>query len=307
MVVTSFGATPTYQEFREPEAAEGESVVTVHAAPLSPIVRKLAAGTHYTSGAAAGFVPGVDGVGVDENGRRVYFLFPKAPFGSMAQRSLVATGSTVPVPPEMPSERAATVAAAGLASWVALTRRAPLHGGETVLVVGATGAAGGMALRTARHLGAGRVVAVGRDPARLARLDADARIGLDGGADAALRAEFDRGVDVVLDFVWGAPAERVLRAATEGRGSRTGEPRLRYVQLGNDAGAEIPLRADTLRGSGLELLGSGVGSVAVADLVAGAAELLAAGFDAPYTAVPLRDAERVWNADPAVRHILVPE
>jgi hypothetical protein len=90
-VVTSFGSPPSFEHFREPEAGDGETVITVHAAALSPIVKLLASGRHYTSGASAGFVPGVDGVGVDRDGRRVYFLFPKAPFGSMAERSLVAS------------------------------------------------------------------------------------------------------------------------------------------------------------------------------------------------------------------------
>lgn len=309
-VVNSFGSPPSFQDFREPAAVDGETVVTVHAAPLSPIVKSLASGRHYTSGAAAGFVPGVDGVGVDERGRRVYFLFPKAPFGSMAEKSLVAGHMTVPVPADLSSERAAAVGAAGLASWVALSRRAKLQTGETVLVLGATGAAGGMALQTARHLGASKVIAVGRDAARLKRLDADVEIALDDDADKALRAQFDQGVDVVLDFVWGEPAVRVLEAATQGRGSRAGEPRLRYAQLGTLAGDEIPLRGDMLRSTGLELIGSGIGSVAVEELLAGAGELLAAApaadFHAPFTSLPLRDVADAWNGAPDVRYILTP-
>src|SRR3712207_2288746 len=87
-VVNSFDVPPSYEDFREPEAASGESVISVRAGALRPIVKALAAGRHYASGAAAGFVPGVDGVGVDGTGRRVYFLFPKPPFGSMAEKSL---------------------------------------------------------------------------------------------------------------------------------------------------------------------------------------------------------------------------
>ncbi|MET7999367.1 zinc-binding alcohol dehydrogenase family protein [Nonomuraea glycinis] len=309
-IVNAFGVAPSFQDFREPEAGDGETVVTVHAAPLTPIVRSLAAGRHYTSAAAAGFVPGVDGVGVDDMDRRVYFLFPKAPFGSMAEKSLVASHMMVPVPQNLSSESAAAIGAAGLASWVALSRRAKLRAGETVLVIGATGAAGGMAVQNARHFGASRVIAVGRDETRLKRLDADVRIALDDDADKALRAEFDQGVDVVLDFVWGEPASRVLRAATQGRGSRSGEPRLRYVQLGTMAGDEIPVRGDMLRSTGLELIGSGIGSVAVEELLAGAGELLTAAatadFDVPFTSLPLRAVADAWNGAPDVRHILTP-
>ncbi|XXY45993.1 zinc-binding alcohol dehydrogenase family protein [Sorangium sp. So ce269] len=309
-VVSSFGVPPSFRDFREPEAGDGEAVVTVRAAALSPIVKGLASGRHYASGASAGFVPGVDGVGIDEAGRRVYFLFPKAPFGSMAEKSLVASHMMVPVPENLSSERAAAVATAGLASWIAFSRRARLQVGETVLVIGATGSAGSMALQTARHLGASKVIAVGRDEAKLERLAADVKIALNDDADSALRAQFDQGVDVVLDFVWGEPAVRVLRAATRDRGSRAGEPRLRYVQLGTVAGDEISIRGDMLRSTGLELIGSGIGSVAVKELLAGAGELLAAapaaGFDASFTSLPLRAVADAWNGDPDVRYILVP-
>jgi NADPH:quinone reductase-like Zn-dependent oxidoreductase len=309
-VVQTFGVPPHVTEFREPEADSGETIVAVSAAPLSPIVKALAAGTHYSGGAAAGFVPGVDGVGLDPQGRRVYFLFPKPPFGSMAERSLAASDMLVPVPDALADDQAAAISTAGLASWVALTRRARLTGGETVLVNGATGAAGSMAVQVARHLGAEKVIAVGRNRDRLATLDADVRIALEDGADGALRSEFDRGVDVVLDFVWGEPAMTVLKAAASNRGARTGEPRLRYVQIGNSAGAEIALRADMLRSSGLELLGSGIGSVAVKELLAGAAELLAAACDADFTptftSVPLSKVAEVWNDDSGVRYIVQP-
>jgi NADPH:quinone reductase-like Zn-dependent oxidoreductase len=309
-VVHTFGVVPSYGEFREPEPGPGETVVTVRAAPLSPIVKGLAAGRHYASGARAGFVPGVDGVGVDPAGRRVYFLFPTAPFGSMAERALVRSNLLVPVPDGLCDEEAAAIPTAGLASWIALTRRARLEAGATVLVNGATGAAGSMAIGVARHVGAGKVIAVGRDRAKLARLDADVAIALDDGADHALRAQLDRGVDVVLDFVWGEPAARVLRAATADRGSRAGEPRLRFVQLGTAAGDEVAIRGDMLRSTGLELIGSGIGSVSVDELIAGAGELLAAapaaGLRAPFRSRPLSAVTEAWTEESDVRCLLVP-
>lgn len=309
-VVTDFGKPPAYGDFREPVAGEGETIVRVHAAPLSPIVKALASGRHYTSGAQAGFVPGVDGVGTDPEGRRVYFLFPKAPFGSMGELALVSNEMIVPIPDDISDVRAAAVATGGLASWVALTRRAPIQPGSTVLVNGATGVAGGMAVQVARHFGAGRIIAVGRSRERLDRLEVETRIALDDVADEALCAEFDRGVDVVLDFIWGEPASRVIAAATRNRGSRLGEPRVRYVQLGTVAGDEISLRGDAFRGSGLELMGSGIGSVAIRELLAGARELLTetnkAGFDAPVTTLPLTAVAEAWAGPSDVRYILSP-
>ncbi len=304
-IVRDFGKSPAYGDFRDPIAGIGETIVRVNAAPLSPIVKALASGGHYTSSDTADFVPGVDGVGTDLQGRRVYFLFPKSPFGSMGELALVSDEMMVTVPDELSNTRAAAVATGGLASWVALTRRAPLQPGATVLVNGATGAAGSMAVQIARHFGAGRIIAVGRNQTALDRLDVQSRIGLDGSADVALRAEFDLGVDVVLDFLWGEPASRVIAAATRNRGSRTGEPRMRYVQLGTAAGAEIPIRGDALRSSGLELLGSGIGSVAIRELIAGAGELLAATreakFDLPVTTLPLTAVTEAWAGPSEIR------
>lgn len=310
-VVSSFGVNPEMEEFREPEASAGETVITVTAAPLSPIVKALAAGKHYASGTAAGFVPGVDGVGTTSDGRRVYFLFPKAPFGSMGEQSLASSDMLVPLPDDLSDDLAAAIATAGLASWIALTRRAKLQKGETVLVSGATGAAGRMGLQVARHLGAGKVIAVGRSKAKLDELDADVKIALgDDDADAALRAEFDQGVDIVLDFIWGEPASRIIKAAATNRGSFGGEPRVRYVQLGTLAGDEIPLRGDMFRSSGLEVMGSGIGSVAVKELLVGAGELLAAsaeaGFSPPFESVSLDRVGEAWSGNPDVRYIVQP-
>lgn len=141
-------------------------------------------------------------------------------------------------------------------------------------------------------------------------LHADVKIALDADADSALRTQFDQGVDVVLDFLWGEPAARILRAATKDRGSRTGEPRLRFVQLGTAAGLETTLLGDMLRSTGLELIGSGIGSVAIQELIAGAGELLtvarSAGFTAPFEAVSLSAVTSVWNEETQERRLLLP-
>lgn len=309
-VVSQRGALPSYGDFADPAPTPGATVVSVHAAPLSPIVRALASGTHYATQAAAAFVPGVDGVGALPGGRRVYFLFPKAPFGSMAERALVPDDRMVAVPDALSSVQAAAIATAGLASWVALTRRARLQPGSTVLINGATGAAGSLAIQVARYFGAAKVIAVGRNALKLDRLDADVKVALDDGAERSMRRQLELGVDVVLDFLWGAPALTLLRAATDGRGTMAGEPRLRYVQLGTAAGAEIPLRGDMLRSTGLELIGSGIGSVSLGELLMSAGELLAAaptaGFRVPFESAPLSAVADVWNETSGPRCLLLP-
>ncbi|MBY5400969.1 zinc-binding alcohol dehydrogenase family protein [Rhizobium leguminosarum] len=299
-VVNAFGSPPVFGEYNEPHAGEGEIVVNVRAAPLSPIVKSLAAGKHYASSADAGFVPGIDGVGTDAAGRRVYFLFPKPPFGSMAEKALVATSSVVPVPDGVADDRAAAVVTAGLSSWVALNSRAKFRGGETVLINGATGSAGALALQIATYLGASRIVATGRSETKLATLPkAVEKIPLNENADGALRLAFSQGVDVVLDYLWGEPGSRVIAAATANRGSRVGEPRLRYVQIGSIAGESIAISAHNLRSSGLEILGSGLGSLSMKELVAGSGQLLAAlptaGFDTPVRTLPLSAVTEAWE------------
>lgn len=231
-VVSDFAKPPVYGDFPEPRAGEGEVVINVRAAPLSPIVRSLAAGKHYASSTHTRFVPGIDGVGTDPDGRRVYFLFPRPPYGSMAQTALVASDSVVPVPDGVADERAAAVVTAGLSSWVALTLRAKFQRGESVLINGATGSAGGLAVQIAAHLGASRIIATGRSKAKLTLLpESVEKIALDDTADEVLRRAFSGKVDVVLDYLWGEPASRIIAQATAGRGSRSGEPRLRFVQM----------------------------------------------------------------------------
>ncbi|MGY4428425.1 NADPH:quinone reductase-like Zn-dependent oxidoreductase [Bradyrhizobium sp. F1.13.1] len=311
-IVHSFGSSPTFGEFAEPCAEAGETVIDVLAAPLSPIVKSLAAGKHYTSNTSsgsAGFVPGVDGVGMNSTGERVYFIFPKSPFGSMAEKSLVASSATVPVPDGIDDARAAAVVTSGLSSWVALTRRAKFVRSEAVLINGATGSAGSLAIQIASYLGASRIIVTGRNATKLAAFPKTVEtIRLDENADASLQRAFSEKIDVVLDYLWGEPATRVIAAATDGRGSRSGEPAIRYVQLGSIAGETIPLSAHALRSSGLEILGSGIGSLSISELISGAGELLAAlpagGFDTPVKTLPLTAIAEAWN-DAADDHRIV--
>lgn len=308
-IITPPGAVPELGEFAEPHAAEGEVVVSVTAAPISPIVRLRAA---QAQGGDASIVAGIDGVGTTPDGRRVYFLFPKAPFGALAERTLVPAALTVPVPGRVDDPTAAALATSGLASWVALTRRAPMVAGQTVLVAGANGAAGRIALEIARHLGAGRTIAVTRSAAKLERLSADTGIALDGpDADRDLKTVFDAGVDIVLDFVWGETAGRLISAATTGRGSPNGEHRMRYLVLGTSGGATVPLSGYGLQSSGLELLGSGIGSVQVRDYLAAAGDLLGAaatGALSPrYEVARLSDIVSIWGQSADRRFVVRPD
>ena len=165
----------------------------------------------------------------------------------------------IALPDGLDALTAAGIANPGMSSWVALQMRAQFRAGESVLILGATGAAGQLAVQIAKRLGARRVVAAGRNPQALESLKtlgADAVIGLEQSRDAlvaAFRSEIvEHGVDVVLDYLWGEPAESVLAAIAQ-KGLSHAAPRIRFVQIGQSAGATITLPAATLRSSGVEI------------------------------------------------------
>lgn len=304
-VVHNFREPPRYGAFAAPSAGEGETRVRVRAAALTHLVRSQAAGRHYSSGAALPAVPGADGAGRLPDGRRVYFAFPERPHGSMAELSRVKAAYCVPLPDGVGDVTAAAIANPGMSSWAALTQRARLRAGETVLINGATGTSGRLAVQIARRLGAGGIIATGRNTEALEKLEtqgADATVSLTEDP-AALARRFretvSRGpVHVVLDYLWGSSAESLI-AALSGQGGGEAEPRVRYVQIGAISGATIALPGGALRSSGLELMGSGLGSVSHPRLVGVIGDLMKAVAEGALTieteTVPLAEVETAWN------------
>ncbi|MBO9329648.1 alcohol dehydrogenase [Achromobacter pulmonis] len=310
-IVHAFDRPPRYGSMDAPQPAAGEVLLRVRAAALSQLVRAQANGTHYSSGKNLPVVPGADGVGLLEDGRRVYFAFPRAPIGAMAETVAVNADYCVEVPDGIDDVTAAALALPGMSSWAALQERAQFQAGERVLINGAAGASGRLAIQVARHLGASRIVATARNPAvedELRALGADGFIRLDQPADAltaALRGEIqDGGIDVVLDYLWGPPAACILDAVVN-HGHGEAAPRLRFVNIGMLAGATIALNPGALRSSGLELMGSGLGSVANRRIVQVVGKLLQAagpaGFKVDAEAVPLSEAEAAWTRPSAER------
>ena len=311
-IVRHAGQTPVYADFPEPVAAAGESRIAVTAAAISNVVRSRASGTHYSASGDFPLIAGIDGVGRLEDGRRVYFVLPRPPHGSMAERTVVPTTQCVPVPDTLDDVMAAAIANPGLSSWAALTERARLKTGDTVLVNGATGMAGQLAVQIAKHLGAGKVIATGRNPDRLrtlASLGADETIRLTGDNDAleqSFMAQFAAGIDVVIDYLWGASAERLMIAAAKAGAEAVP---IRFVQVGSASGQEITLPSAVLRASAIELMGSGIGSVALDRLIGITGEVLRAaaakGFRIPVDPVPLSDVGQAWSKpDSAARIVL---
>ena len=311
-IVRQAGQTPAYADFPEPVPSAGESLIAVTAAAISNVSRSRASGTHYSSSGEFPLVAGIDGVGRLEDGRRVYFVLPRPPHGSIAERTVAPNAHCVPVPDDLDDVMAAAIANPGLSSWAAFTERARLKAGETVLVNGATGMAGQLAVQIAKHLGAGKVIATGRDPDRLrvlASLGADETIRLTGEDDAleqSFMARFARGIDVVIDYLWGASAERLLIPAA--KAGPEAVP-IRFVQVGSASGQEITLPSAVLRASAIELMGSGIGSVALERLVGITGEVLRAaasrGSRIAVDPVPLSEVGETWTrTDSAARIVL---
>jgi NADPH:quinone reductase-like Zn-dependent oxidoreductase len=302
-IVPGAGQGPVYGDFAPPVPAPGEVRVAVAAAALSPAVRGRAAGTHYSASARFPFVVGIDGVGRLDDGRRVYFALPRARYGSMAEQTVVPASWCLPLSDDLDDVTAAAIANPGMSSWAALAERARLAKGETVLVNGATGAAGRLAVQVARHLGAGKVIATGRNAEALrsvAALGADVTIPFvddDEALESRFREEFACGVDVVIDYLWGRSAERLLIAGA--RAGRDAVP-IRFVQVGSASGADITLPSAVLRSSAIELMGSGLGSVPLDRLITHIGALLRAagpaGFRIATRTVPLADVEKEWSS-----------
>ena len=299
------GKTPIFAEFQDPVPHAGEELITVSASALSQITKSRASGSHYSSPGSLPAVVGMDGVGRTQDGRRVYFVLPKFPFGAMAEKVAMRRERCVPLPDDLDDVTAAAIAIPGMSSWAAFKERAHLIAGENVLINGATGVAGRLAIQIAKHLGAKRVIATGRDVAALEQvkaLGADATIPLIQSSeelDRAFQEQFGgEGVDVVLDYLWGKSAEALIVA-----GAKAGKDAvpIRYVQIGAVSGSDITLPSAALRSSALVLMGSGIGSIPLEGLVDAIRGVMQAAVPAKLQIkteiVPLAKVEETWNKD----------
>ena len=234
----------------------------------------------------------------------------------MAERAVTRRKHCVVLPDGVDDALAAAIQNPGVSAWVALEWRAKLQPGETVLVLGATGVTGQLAVQIAKHLGAGRVVGAGRNEqvlARLRDLGADATVQLDQSDEdlrAALLAEAGDGYDVVLDYLWGRPAEVFMSTLGVADMELRTFSRTRFVQVGVMAGADLRMNAEVLRSSGLEILGSGSGNAPPIDEITrqlGEVMGLLAGGElrVEVDRVPLSEVEQVWDRDQRGRRTIL--
>jgi NADPH:quinone reductase-like Zn-dependent oxidoreductase len=313
-VLHALGTPPRYEQFADPVARDGEAIVEVRAASLKPVDKQMAAGSHFASPRELPVICGTDGVGYLSDGKRVFFGGARPPYGTMAERTVVKEAFCFPVPDELDDETAAALPNPGVSAWLSLVFRGELKAGDNVLVLGATGTTGKLAVKIAKLLGAGRVVAAGRNEQVLRMLPehgADATIRLEASEDE-LRERFastagESGFQLVLDYVWGRPVEVLLSALARNEFSFA-KAETRLVQVGESAGPTISLPAAVLRSTALTIMGTA--GIPPMEVLANALQkVMAHGASGDLTvateSVALREIEESWVQEYPGRRVVV--
>lgn len=263
-VLHEIGSVPRYEDFPDPVAGDGEVIIDVKAVAVENVDKAIASGTHYARGqflTELPAIPAFDGIGTLSDGTLVGFGNPRRPYGALAEKTVVAAGAYAPIPEGIDPAVATVLATA--TTGMSITTAAGFVPGETVLIQGATGVAGRLAVQVARLLGARRIVATGRDDEQLRdvrALGADAVINTAVGDDALARAFTEakgEGYDVVLDYLWGRPTEILMRTLVPE--SFAFPKPTRVIQVGEAAGRALTLTAESLRTSGVEIYGAAKG------------------------------------------------
>jgi NADPH:quinone reductase-like Zn-dependent oxidoreductase len=252
-LITGYGAAPEIGEVELPVLGPGQVPVSIELAGLNPVDIAIASGKFDAGAPELPYTPGLEGIGTIPDGRRVWFDVPVLPVGSFSEKCVIDPSRAIALPEGVEPVEAISFGVAGLAAWLALEWRGQIQPGETVLVLGAGGSVGQIAVQAARLLGAGRVVAATRSARgreRALTLGADEAIGTDSDSVPELaeriRQASGGGVDLVIDGLWGAPAEAALAAISFGG---------RLVQVGNSAAKEASVTAGPLRGGLVSILG----------------------------------------------------
>ena len=296
-ILREYDATPELGEFDAPvdgDGGDGGVAADVLAAGLNPVdLRKAAGAFPLAPKPPLPSVAGWEGVARLSDGRRVYFDGPIPPHGALAERTLLDPDTLFDVPDGVDDGVAVALGIAGLAGWLALEWSAKLREGETVLVLGASGTVGQVAVQAARLLGAGRILAAGRSRAgldRAAELGADATVELGGDLEAALREAAPDGLDVVVDPLWGEPAVAAIKNCRR---------YARHVALGQSAGLEATIASADVRNKALSIVGHTNYAVPLEDRRAAyermARHAAAGELTVDYERVPLDDAPEAWE------------
>ena len=302
------GEMPQYTDFPEPVVQnDDELLISVKAAAIKHLDKSRASGTHYSTrhDISQARVVGGDGVGVLEDGTRVYAIGVS---GMTAEQAVIEKSRMVPLPTGLDDVTAAALPNAVIGSAMGLRFRAGMKSGETVLINGATGVTGRVAVQIAKHYGAKKIIVTGRNEQSLQSLK-------ELGADELILTTDDENlvaqlkethqkvpIDIIIDYLWGPTAELIL-SALKGQGSFT--PKTRFVSIGSVTGDKIQLSAENLRSVDLHLSGSGLGSWTKDEMQKLFSEILPEMFQlaadgklkVETLSVPLREIERLWDME----------
>lgn len=312
------GEAPRCGEYPEPIVQnEDQVLISVHASSVKNLDKARASGAHYSaSSSQSPQVVGFDGVGTLADGTRVYAM---GITGMMAEKALINKHNYVKLPDGVDDITAAALPNAVMGAASALRFRAEMKEGDTVLINGATGVTGSIAIQAARVFGAKKIIAVGRNQKSLEKLltlGAHQIVSLnqDDGAiiEAYTKIHTETPVDVVIDYLWGHPAELIFKAL-HGNGMITHPTR--YVNVGAMAGDIIPMSSGFLRSTNIRITGSGIGSLPgdavralFSDLIPEMMNLAAEGkISIDTVTAPLEDIEPAWNmpVEPGKRLVIV--
>jgi NADPH:quinone reductase-like Zn-dependent oxidoreductase len=312
-VVKAPGQVPRYELIDLPPPTADQVQVQVIAAGVHRLVRAIVSGRHYLKTKSLPLIPGVDGVGTLSNGKKVFFMSMMPPNGTMSERVNIDPEMTISLPDAADPVVFAAIMNAGLASWMALRERARIQPGETVLILGVTGSSGQMAARSAHLLGAKHVIGVGRNTSVLNQLLEDGTINTSiplSDDDTQFQQAIEKeaaDVDIVVDFLWGRPTEIAMAGIQSARKDAT--QRLRWVEIGQMAGATIQCSAALLRSKNIEISGSGVGPVSIKEMLKSVENMVPLVMEGKLTTsvvtIPLKDIEKKWEETADVKERVV--
>lgn len=277
-VLEKLGKAPIFKEYPEPVLQNEEQVIMhVKAASVKNIDKLRAGGKHYASYTSVPVVVGLDGVGVLEDGTKIY---AQGLTGMIAEKAVISKYRYTVLPENIDYNIAAALPNAIIGSAMALKFRADMQPGNVVLINGATGVTGSLAVQVAKHYGASKIIVTGRNHEQLEKLrnaGADHIISLKQDDEAIIEQlktiHQQDPINIVIDYLWGHPIELII-SSLKGSGINSFSEKVRIVTVGDMAGEAINLTSGTLRSSAIELLGSGLGSFSLKEMIQFNAEIL---------------------------------
>ena len=303
------GDMPQYTDFPEPIIhGDNELLISVKAAAIKHVDKSRASGKHYSTknDINRAKIIGGDGVGLLEDGTRVYAIGVS---GMIAEKAVIDKSRMAPLPAGIDNVSAAALPNAVIGSAMGFRFRADMKPGETVLINGATGFTGKIAVQIAKHYGAQKIIVTGRNEQSLQSLltlGADEIVSVKQNDEAFVtqikNLHSNTPIDIVADYLWGHTAELIL-SALKGNGSFT--HKTRFVSIGSVTGDILQLSAENLRSVDLQLCGSGLGSWTKSQMQKLFSEILPEMFqlaankklEVDTISVSLKDIERLWDMD----------